>query len=137
MHDPNRALRLMLLALAVTVLGWGPASMAGQDEGRMPRSERRALKKLKKAEKKALKTFEKNYKEAQKRHYKLQQTGKEKNLIMPDGDNIATNRAYQNHEKVNVRKQMRKGQQKARRHRDGRSVPWWQRIWFRRKWKQH
>jgi hypothetical protein len=137
MHDPTRALRRMLLALAVTVLGWGPASMVGQDEGRVPRSERRALKKLKKADKKALKTFEKNYKEAQKRHYKLQQTGKEKNLIMPDGDNIATNSAYQNQEKVNVRKQMRKAQQKARRQRDGRSVPWWRRIWLRRKWKKH
>ena len=90
-----------------------------------------------KAEKKALKTFEKNYKEAQKRHYKLQQTGKEKNLIMPDGDDIATNSAFQNHEKVNVRKQMRKAQQKARRQRDGRSVPWWRRIWLRRKWKKH
>lgn len=137
MHDPTRVLRRLLLALAVAILGWGPASMMGQDEGRMPRSERRALKKLKKAEKKALKTFEKNYKEAQKRHYKLQQTGKEKNLIMPDGDNIATNSAYQNQEKVNVRKQMRKAQQKARRQRDGRSVPWWRRIWLRRKWKKH
>ena len=136
MHDPNRVLRRLLLALAVAMLGWGPASMMGQDEGRMPRSERRTLKKLKKAEKKALKTFEKNYKKAQKRHYKLQQTGKEKNLIMPDGDNIATNSANQNHEKVNVRKQMRKAQQKARRQRDGRSVPWWRRIWLRRKWKK-
>lgn len=126
--------RVMLL-LALAVLGQG--STLGQDEGRMPRSERRALKKLKKAEKKALKTFEKNYKEAQKRHYKLQQTGKEKNLIMPDGDDIATNSAFQNHEKVNVRRQMRKAQQKARRQRDGRSVPWWRRIWLRRKWKKH
>ena len=137
MHDPTRVLRRLLLALAVAALGWGPGSMVGQNEGRMPRSERRALKKLKKAEKKALKTFEKNYKEAQKRHYTLQQTGKEKNLIMPDGDNVATNSAYQNHEKVNVRRQMRKAQQKARRQRDGRSVPWWRRIWLRQKWKKH
>ena len=42
---------MLLLALAV----WGQGSTMGQDEGRMPRSERRALKKLKKAEKKALK----------------------------------------------------------------------------------
>ena len=126
-----------MLSLAVAVLGLGPGGLLGQDEGRMPRSERRALKKLKKAEKKAIKTFEKNYKEAQKRHYNLQQTGKEKNLIVPGGDDIATNSAFQNHEKVNVRKQMRKAQQKARRQRDGRSVPWWRRILLRRKWKKH
>ena len=136
-HEHIRVLRRLMLSLAVAVLGLGPGGLLGQDEGRMPRSERRALKKLKKAEKKAIKTFEKNYKEAQKRHYNLQQTGKEKNLIVPDGDNIATNSAFQNHEKVNVRKQMRKAQQKARRQRDGRSVPWWRRIWLRRKWKKH
>jgi hypothetical protein len=126
-----------MLVLAVVLLGPGTGCVWGQDEGRLPRKERKALRKLKRAEKKAVKTFEKNYKEAQKRHYKLQQTGKEKNLIMPDGDDIATNSAFQNHEKVNVRKQMRKAQQKARRQRDGRSVPWWRRIWLRRKWKKH
>lgn len=126
-----------MLVLAVVLLGLGTGRVWGQDEERLPRKERKALRKLKRAEKKAVKTFEKNYKEAQKRHYKLQQTGKEKNLIMPDGDNIATNSANQNHEKVNVRRQMRKAQQKARRQRDGRSVPWWRRIWLRRKWKKH
>ena len=131
------AAQRMMLVLAMTLLGLGPGRVWSQDEERLPRKERKALRKLKRAEKKAVKTFEKNYKEAQKRHYNLQQTGKEKNLIMPDGDNIATNWAHQNHEKVNVRKQMRKAQQKARRQRDGRSVPWWRRIWLRRKWKKH
>ena len=127
----------VILVWIVVGLSWGPAGMLGQDEGRLPRKERKALRKLKRAEKRAVKTFEKNYKEAQKRHYKLQQTGKEKNLIVPDGNNLATNSAFQNHEKVNVKRQMRKAQQKARRQRDGRAVPWWRRIWLRRKWKKH
>ena len=78
-----------MLVLAVVLLGLGTGRIWGQDEGRLPRKERKALRKLKRAEKKAVKTFEKNYKEAQKRHYRLQQTGKEKNLIMPDGDDLA------------------------------------------------
>ena len=127
----------VLLVLALVSLGLGPANVWGQDEGRKPRKERKALRKQKRAEKRAVKTFEKNYKQAQKRHYNLQQTGKEKNLIVPGGEDLATNSAFQNHEKVNVRKQMRKAQQKARRQRDGRSVPWWRRIWLRRKWKRH
>ena len=42
------------------------------------------MKDAAKAEKKAMKEFEKNYKELQERHYKHQQTGREKNLIVPE-----------------------------------------------------
>lgn len=63
-----------------------------------------------KQEEKAWKEFEENYKERQKRHYGFQ--------------------------KKHVRKRMRKGQQKARKHRDGRTVPWWRRIWLRKRWEK-
>lgn len=132
----KRARGIVQFCLIALLMG-GSLHVWAQDEGRMPRSERRALRKIQKAEKKALRTFEKNYKKAQQRHYNLQQTGKEKNLIVPDGQDMSTNRFNQNQEKVNVKKQMRKAQQKARRQRDGRSVPWWRRIWLRRKWKKH
>ena len=127
-----------MLVLAVVLLGLGELGVFGaRTRGACLVKNAKALSETSGEAEKEVKTFEKNYKEAQKRHYKLQQTGKEKNLIMPDGDDIATNSAFQNHEKVNVRKQMRKAQQKARRQRDGRSVPWWRRIWLRRKWKKH
>ena len=107
----------------------------------MSRSERKAeerkVKAAAKAEQKALKEFEKNYKELQERHYKFQQTGREKNLIVPDGVNKSTTRKHQSQQKDNVKKRMRKGQQKARRHRDGRTVSWWRRIWVRNSWKKH
>ena len=101
------------------------------------KAEERRVKQAAKEEKKVLKAFEKNYKELQERHYKHQQTSREKNLIVPGGPKTRTERRNKNHEKDNVRKRMRKGQQKARRHRDGRTVPWWRRIWVRRSWKKH
>ena len=77
------------------------------------RSEERAItrqqKEAQKQEEKAWKEFEENYKERQQRHYGFQ--------------------------KKHVKKRMRKGQQKARKHRDGRTIPWWRRIWLRNKWK--
>lgn len=107
----------------------------------MSRSERRAeqkrIKQVSKAERKALKEFEKNYKELQQRHYRLQQTGREKNIVVPEGQDKSTTRKHKNHEKDNVQKRMRKGQQKARRHRDGRTVSWWRRLAVRRSWKKH
>ena len=101
------------------------------------KAEERRVKQAAKEEKKVLKEFEKNYQELQERHYKHQQTSREKNLIVPGGPKTRTERRNKNHEKDNVRKRMRKGQQKARRHRDGRTVPWWRRIWVRRSWKKH
>ena len=101
------------------------------------KAEERRVKQAAKEEKKVLKKFEKNYQELQERHYKHQQTSREKNLIVPGGPKTRTERRNKNHEKDNVRKRMRKGQQKARRHRDGRTVPWWRRIWVRRSWKKH
>ena len=101
------------------------------------KAEERRVKQAAKEEKKALKEFEKNYQELQERHYKHQQTSREKNLIVPGGPKTRTERRNKNHQKDNVRKRMRKGQQKARRHRDGRTVPWWRRIWVRRSWKKH
>lgn len=78
------------------------------------RSETREAKQnqktVQKQEEKAWKEFEENYKERQKRHYGFQ--------------------------KKHVRKRMRKGQQKARKHRDGRTVPWWRRIWLRKRWEK-
>tara|TARA_B100000989_G_scaffold123973_1_gene91653 strand:+ start:4434 stop:4880 length:447 start_codon:yes stop_codon:yes gene_type:complete len=107
----------------------------------MSRSERKAeerrQKEAAKAEEKMLKSFEKNYKSLQERHYKNQQTGREKNLIVPEGSNARTTRRSKNHEKSNVRKRMRRSQQKARRHRDGRTVSWWRRLSLRRSWKKH
>ena len=77
------------------------------------RSEERTIarqqKEAQKQEEKAWKEFEENYKERQQRHYGFQ--------------------------KKHVKKRMRKGQQKARKHRDGRTIPWWRRIWLRNKWK--
>ena len=122
-------------------LGWMVGSPALAQSDSQSRSERKAeerrMKEAAKAEKKAMKAFEKNYKELQERHYKHQQTGREKNLIVPDGSSTRTKRRSGNHEKGNVRKRMRKGQQKARRHRDGRTVSWWQRLSVRRSWKKH
>ena len=124
-------------------LGWmmgNPRHVQAQADSQS-RSERKAeerrMKEAAKAEKKAMKEFEKNYKELQERHYKHQQTGREKNLIVPEGSSTRTKRRNKNHEKGNVRKRMRKGQQKARRHRDGRTVSWWQRLSVRRSWKKH
>ena len=124
-------------------LGWmvgSPVQVQAQADSQS-RSERKAeerrMKEAAKAEKKAMKEFEKNYKELQERHYKHQQTGREKNLIVPEGSSTRTKRRNKNHEKGNVRKRMRKGQQKARRHRDGRTVSWWQRLSVRRSWKKH
>jgi hypothetical protein len=128
--------------VAVTMCGWLGVVTAVHAQGdSMSRSERKAeehrVKQAAKEEKKALKEFEKNYQELQERHYKHQQTSHEKNLIVPGGPKTRTERRNKNHEKDNVRKRMRKGQQKARRHRDGRTVPWWRRIWVRRSWKKH
>ena len=130
---------------ALLLLGLLCWSVYGGDvwaqEDSMSRSERKAVKRrvkdAAKAEKQANKEFEKNYKELQERHYKHQQTGREKNLIVPEGSSSRTKRRNSNHEKGNVRKRMRKGQQKARRHRDGRTVSWWQRLSVRRSWKKH
>ena len=134
------AWRVMVLLIG---LGWmmgSPLQVQAQADSQS-RSERKAeerrMKEAAKAEKKAMKEFEKNYKELQERHYKHQQTGREKNLIVPEGSSTRTTRRNKNHEKGNVRKRMRKGQQKARRHRDGRTVSWWQRLSVRRSWKKH
>ena len=133
------------VAVLLVGLGWMMGSNAqAQAQAQVDsqsRSERKAeerrMKDAAKAEKKAMKQFEKNYKELQERHYKHQQTGREKNLIVPEGSSSRTKRRNSNHEKGNVRKRMRKGQQKARRHRDGRTVSWWQRLSVRRSWKKH
>lgn len=128
----------LLLLMGTGMLGGG--NVWGQVES-MSRSERKAeerrMKEAAKAEKKAMKEFEKNYKELQERHYKFQQTGREKNIVVPDGQDKSTTRKHKNHQKDNVKRRMRKGQQKARRHRDGRAVSWWRRIWVRNSWKKH
>lgn len=128
----------LLLLMGTGMLGGG--DVWGQVES-MSRSERKAeerrMKEVAKAEKKAMKEFEKNYKELQERHYKFQQTGREKNIVVPDGQDKSTTRKHKNHQKDNVKRRMRKGQQKARRHRDGRAVSWWRRIWVRNSWKKH
>lgn len=136
--------RLQVARVVVVVgLGWmmGSVVQVHAQADSQSRSERKAeerrMKEAAKAEKKAMKEFEKNYKELQERHYKNQQTGREKNLIVPEGSSTRTTRRNKNHEKGNVRKRMRKGQQKARRHRDGRTVSWWQRLSVRRSWKKH
>ena len=106
----------------------------------MSLSERKAVKRMlkdvAKAEKQANKAFEKNYKELQKRHYKHQQTSREKNFIRPDGKDESVSGREGGHAKDNVRRRMRKGQQKARRNRDGRAIPWWRRVLLRRSWKR-
>lgn len=125
------------------VLCWGwlvGSPLQAQDDS-MSRSERNAekrrVKEAAKAEKKALKAFEKNYKQRQEQHYKNQQTSREKNLIAPGEGSARTEKRNAGHRKDNVRKRMRKGQQKARRHRDGRTVSWWRRLSVRRSWKKH
>ena len=141
---PRILLQHISRTLALTFcVGWmvGSLSQAQAQSDSQSRSERKAeerrMKEAAKAEKKAMKEFEKNYKELQERHYKHQQTGREKNLIIPEGSRTRTTRRNEKHEKGNVRKRMRKGQQKARRHRDGRTVSWWQRLSVRRSWKKH
>ena len=128
----------LLLLMGTGMLGGG--NVWGQVES-ISRSERKAeerrMKEAAKAEKKAMKEFEKNYKELQERHYKFQQTGREKNIVVPDDQDKSTTRKHKNHQKDNVKRRMRKGQQKARRHRDGRAVSWWRRIWVRNSWKKH
>ncbi|HAI00425.1 MAG TPA: hypothetical protein DCL98_02875 [Flavobacteriales bacterium] len=129
---------------ALLLLGLLCWSVYGGDvwaqEDSMSRSERKAVKRrvkdAAKAEKQANKEFEKNYKELQKRHYKHQQTSREKNFIRPDGKDESVSGREGGHAKDNVRKRMRKGQQKARRNRDGRAIPWWRRVRLRRSWKK-
>lgn len=111
----------------------------GQEDS-MSRGERKAVKRrvkdAAKAEKQANKEFEKNYKALQKRHYKHQQTSREKNFIQPNGKDESVSGREGGHAKDNVRRRMRKGQQKARRNRDGRAIPWWRRVLLRRSWKR-
>ena len=129
---------------ALLLLGLLCWSVNGGDvwaqEDSMSRSERKAVKRrvkdAAKAEKQANKEFEKNYKELQKRHYKHQQTSREKNFIRPDGKDESVSGREGGHAKDNVRRRMRKGQQKARRNRDGRAIPWWRRVRLRRSWKK-
>ena len=129
---------------ALLLLGLLCWSVYGGDvwaqEDSMSRSERKAVKRrvkdAAKAEKQANKAFEKNYKELQKRHYKHQQTSREKNFIRPDGKDESVSGREGGHAKDNVRRRMRKGQQKARRNRDGRAIPWWRRVRLRRSWKK-
>ena len=129
---------------ALLLLGLLCWSVYGGDvwaqEDSMSRSERKAVKRrvkdAAKAEKQANKEFEKNYKELQKRHYKHQQTSREKNFIRPDGKDESVSGREGGHAKDNVRRRMRKGQQKARRNRDGRAIPWWRRVVLRRSWKK-
>ena len=107
---PWTATFAVLLALA-----WATPSQAlAQREDSQSRSERRAMKRLAKETQKqaeaAYKEWEENYIKLQEEHYDRQQS--------------------------HVKKKMRRGQQKARRHADGRTVPWWRRIWLRRKWKK-
>jgi hypothetical protein len=128
-----------LLAFALVTAGGSSTEAWSQDDGGS-RSERKAeekrMKALAKAEKKAYKDFEKAYKERQERHYDMQQTSREKNLIVPEGRSKRAHHKTNGHAKDNVRKRMRKGQQKARRNRDGRSVAWWRRIRLRQSWKK-
>jgi hypothetical protein len=123
----------------------GATEVWGQLES-MSRSERKAeerrMKEMAKAEKKAFKEWEKNYKKLQEEHYKRQRTGREKNLVLGDSagtvfGGVRTRNHSRDFKKDNVKKRMRKGQQKARRHRDGRAVSWWRRLWVRRSWKKH
>ena len=131
-----RATLLLLGLLCWSVYG---GDVWAQEDS-MSRSERKAVKRrvkdAAKAEKQANKEFEKNYKELQKRHYKHQQTSREKNFIRPDGKDESVSGREGGHAKDNVRRRMRKGQQKARRNRDGRAIPWWRRVRLRRSWKK-
>ena len=114
-HTPQHPVATRSCALALLVgLGWmvgSPVQVQAQADSQS-RSERKAeerrMKDAAKAEKKAMKEFEKNYKELQERHYKHQQTGREKNLIVPEGSRSRTKRRNSSHEKGNVRKRMRK-----------------------------
>ena len=127
--------------LLLGLVCWGaPGNGAWGQGDSMSRSERKAstrrVKDAAKAEKQANKEFEKNYKELQNRHYKHQQTSREKNFIRPDGKDESVSGQEGGHAKDNVRRRMRRGQKKARRNRDGRAVPWWRRILLRRSWKR-
>jgi len=127
--------------LLVGILFWSVSgSPAWAQEDSMSRSERKAVKRrvkeAAKAEKQANKEFEKNYKALQKRHYQHQQTSREKNFIQPNGKDESVSGREGRHAKDNVRRRMRKGQQKARRNRDGRAIPWWRRVLLRRSWKR-
>lgn len=139
-HFAKKATLLQaLLAFSLVTAGGSSTEVWSQDDGGS-RSERKAeekrMKALAKAEKKAYKDFEKAYKERQERHYDMQQTSREKNLIVPEGRSKRAHHKTNGHSKDNVRKRMRKGQQKARRNRDGRSVSWWRRIRLRQSWKK-
>ena len=133
------ALRAAFLLLGLLCWGVSDCDVWAQEDS-MSRSERKAVKRrvkdAAKAEKQANKEFEKNYKELQKRHYKHQQTSREKNFIRPDGKDESVSGREGGHAKDNVRRRMRKGQQKARRNRDGRAIPWWRRVRLRRSWKK-
>ena len=139
-----RTLAWSALRQATLLLGIVFWSISGNhvwaQEDSMSRSESKAAKRrvkdAAKAEKQAKKEFEKNYKELQKRHYKHQQTSREKNFIRPDGKDESVSGREGGHAKDNVRRRMRKGQQKARRNRDGRAIPWWRRVLLRRSWKR-
>ena len=127
--------------LLLSLVFWGVSgSDAWGQEDSMSRSERKVVKRrvkdVAKAEQQANKEFEKNYKELQKRHYKHQQTSREKNFIRPDGKDESVSGREGGQAKDNVRRRMRKGQQKARRNRDGRAIPWWRRVRLRRSWKK-
>ena len=133
------AMRGALLLLAMLFLRVSEQGVWGQEDS-MSRSERRVVKRrvkdAEKAEKQANKEFERNYKALQKRHYKHQQTSREKNFIRPDGKDESVSGQEGGHAKDNVRRRMRRGQKKARRNRDGRAVPWWRRVLLRRSWKR-
>ena len=133
------AMRAALLLLGLLCWRVHGGDVWAQEDS-MSRSERKAVKRrvkdAAKAEKQANKEFEKNYKELQKRHYKHQQTSREKNFIQPDGKDESISGREGGHDKDNVRRRMRKGQQKARRNRDGRAIPWWRRVLLRRSWKR-
>ena len=106
-HFAKKATLLQaLLAFALVSAGGSSTEVWCQDDGGS-RSERKAeekrMKALAKAEKKAYKDFEKAYKERQERHYDMQQTSREKNLIVPEGRSKKAHSKSGRHAKDNVR----------------------------------
>lgn len=102
--------RPLLMMLLGTVALWGgiletPVGW-GQSRESVSRSEKRAAKRLakdvEKQAEKAYKAWEENYIRLQEEHYDRQQK--------------------------HVKRTLRKGQQKARKHAKGQTIPWWRRL---------
>ncbi|MDA0729850.1 MAG: hypothetical protein O3B70_09535 [Bacteroidetes bacterium] len=106
---PKRMMLLWMIAMwsgiTETNLAWG------QSRESISRSEKRTAKRmakdLEKQAEKAFKEWEENYIRLQEEHYDRQQK--------------------------HVKRTLRKGQQKARKHAKGQTIPWWRRLFQRQR----